>query len=319
MMPQMEPLERLLNLVGLLLETRRPLTFDEIREAMPEAYGGENVESAKRKFERDKDDLRAYDIPLEIRDIDAWGTEQGYLIPKEAYYLPEISFTGEEMAALYVAAQTDDEDRTAEKAVRKLLYGAEGGVLAGLGGSPLAAGSDTPSRRLLAAAEAALRQRRVSFGYRTSAGQSSERDVDAYAMVSRGGRWYLVGHDHERSGVRAFRLSRMTTELADRGEGSAPPDDFHAAEHVQAPAGEGDPNQHALVALVPDVAWWATTGLPGARPGSPRDDGRVEVLVPLGDEAAVIDWILGFGPDAEAIAPPSVRDEVVRRLLEASR
>jgi proteasome accessory factor B len=319
MMPQMEPLERLLNLVGLLLETRRPLTFEEIREAMPEAYGGDNVESAKRKFERDKDDLRAYDIPLEINDIDAWGTEQGYVIPKEAYYLPEISFTAEEMAALYVAAQTDDEDRTAEKAVRKLLYGAEGGVLAGLGRSPLAAGSDTPSRSLLAAAEAALRQRRVGFGYRTSAGRSSKRDVDAYAMVSRGGRWYLVGYDHERSGVRAFRLSRMTTELNDAGEGSAPPDEFSAAEHVHGPAGEGDPDQQALVAFESDVAWWATTGLPGARPGAPRDDGRVEVFVPLADETAVIDWILGFGPDAEAISPPAVRDEVVRRLHEAAR
>jgi predicted DNA-binding transcriptional regulator YafY len=319
MMPQMEPLERLLNLVGLLLETRRPLTFDEIREAMPEAYGGENIESAKRKFERDKDDLRAYDIPLEIHDIDAWGTEQGYVIPKEAYYLPEISFTAEEMAALYVAAQTEDEDRTAAKAVRKLLYGSEGGVLAGLAGSPLAAGSDTPNRRLLAAAEAALRQRRVSFGYRTSAGRASERDVDAYAMVSRGGRWYLVGHDRERDDVRAFRLSRMTTEIDDRGEGSSPPEDFRAAEHVQAPAGDGDPTQVARILFAPDVAWWATTGLPGAHRRTPTTDGRVEVSVPLGDEAAVADWVLGFGPDAEAVSPLALRDEVVRRLREAAR
>src|SRR5436190_8489780 len=101
----MEPLERLLNLVGLLLETTRPLTFEQIRDAMPEAYGGENVDSAKRKFERDKDDLRNYDIPLEMQDVDAWGTEQGYSIPKERYYLPEITFSPEEMAALFVASR----------------------------------------------------------------------------------------------------------------------------------------------------------------------------------------------------------------------
>ena len=318
MMPQMEPLERLLNLVGLLLETRRPVTFEEIREAMPEAYGGENAESAKRKFERDKDDLRTYDIPLEMHDVDAWGSEQGYLIAKDAYYLPEISFTPDEMAALYVAAQTAGEDHTAEQAVRKLLYGAEGGVLSGFAGSPLAAGSDTPGRTLLAAADAALRQRRVRFGYRTSSGRASDRDVDAFAMVSRGGRWYLVGYDRERDGVRAFRLSRFTADPTDAGEGSSPPDGFRAADHVHGPVGEGDPNAHAVIAFSPQVAWWATTGLPGARPGAPRDDGWVQVDVPLADEGAVIGWVLGFGPDAEALAPPAFRDEVVRRLEAAA-
>ena len=55
----MEPLERLLNLVGLLLETRVPLTFEQIRETL-EPYRQENVDSAKRMFERDKDVLREY-------------------------------------------------------------------------------------------------------------------------------------------------------------------------------------------------------------------------------------------------------------------
>ena len=59
----MEPLERLLNLVGLLLETRTPLTFEQIRETL-EPYRQEKVDSAKRMFERDKDILREYGVPL---------------------------------------------------------------------------------------------------------------------------------------------------------------------------------------------------------------------------------------------------------------
>ncbi len=128
----MEPLERLLNLVGLLLETRTPLTFEQIRETL-EPYRQEKVDSAKRMFERDKDILRDYGVPLELVDTDAWGTEQGYVIPKDAYYLPEIAFTPEELAALFVAAQGIRNDTPAEEAVRKLMVGAEGGVLAGLG------------------------------------------------------------------------------------------------------------------------------------------------------------------------------------------
>ncbi len=50
-------------------------------------------------------------------------------------------------------------------------------------------------------------------------GRAGERDVDAYAMVFRGGHWYLVGFDAERDGVRAFRLSRFTSEIVDEGRG----------------------------------------------------------------------------------------------------
>jgi proteasome accessory factor B len=315
----MEPLERLLNLVGLLLETSRPLTFEQIREAMPEAYGGENVDSAKRKFERDKDDLRNYDIPLEMHDVDAWGTEQGYVIPKERYYLPEISFTPKEMAALFVAAQTGGGDPTAEQAVRKLLYGAEGGVLVGLSGGALTSDGAAAGRRLLAAADAASRQRRVGFGYRTSAGRAGERHVDAFAMVCRGGNWYLVGHDRERDAVRAFRLSRLTTDPHDEGEGLAPPEGFHAADHVQAgPWGVGEPRELAVIAFSPDVAWWATMGLRGAELSAPREDGWIEVAVPLNDVAALAGWVLSFGPDAEAISPEPLRAMVVGRLERAA-
>src|SRR4029079_6966273 len=54
---RMPPLERLLNLVILLLETPRFLTFEQIRERLP-AYSHGDDESAKRMFERDKDVLR---------------------------------------------------------------------------------------------------------------------------------------------------------------------------------------------------------------------------------------------------------------------
>ena len=183
----MEPLEVLLNLVGLLLETSHPVTFEQVRDLLPEAYGHEDPESAKRMFERDKDLLRDYGVPLRMEATDIWESEQGYIIRKDEYYLPEISFTPEEMAALFVAAQTVGEDGAAEQAVRKLLYGADGVVLAGLAGGPLAAGPDTPAWLLLAAADAAQRLRRISFDYRNSRGQASHREVDAYSMACRGG------------------------------------------------------------------------------------------------------------------------------------
>jgi predicted DNA-binding transcriptional regulator YafY len=168
------------------------------------------------------------------------------------------------------------------------------------------------------ATEAARDRRRVRFGYRTSQGKASERQVDVYAVVFRGGRWYLVGHDHEREDVRAFRLSRLTTDLADAGEGREPPAGFRAAEHVAAGPWAVDSEERATVVFAPKVAWWAAGTMAGAEEGATREDGWVEVTVPFADEDALASIVLQFGEDAIVDRPGSLRDAVIRRL-EAAR
>lgn len=309
----MEPLERLLNLVGLLLETPTPLTFEQIRETL-DAYRADNVDSAKRMFERDKDQLREFGIPLQLVDTDVWGTEQGYIIPKDEYYLPEIAFTPEELGALLVAAQRGGENSPAEQAARKLLYGADGGVLAGLAGGPLASGSDARSALVIDCADAAQRHRRVRFGYRTSHGRGGEREVDAYAMVFRGGHWYLVGHDADRDDVRAFRLSRFTSDVDDLGEGGRPPEGFRAADHIEAGPWAAAAEDRSEITFSPEVAWWATGSFAGARQIGVDDDGWVVMEVPMAEPGLLASLLLQFGPDAVVRSPASLREEIVRRL-----
>lgn len=312
----MEPLERLLNLVGLLLESPTPMTFEQIRETL-DAYRADRPESAKRMFERDKDLLREFGVPLQLVDTDVWGTEQGYTIPKEEYYLPEIAFTPEELGALLVAAQSGGENTPAEQAARKLLYGADGGVLAGLAGGPLASGSDARSSLSIACADAAQRRRRLTFDYRTSQGREEGRTVDAFAMVFRGGHWYLVGHDLDRDGVRAFRLSRFTSDATDAGEGREPPEGFRAADHVDAGPWNANAEDHAVIAFSPDVAWWAVTSLAGAREVAIDDDGWVVADLPMAEPELLASLLLPFGPDAVVREPDVLRREIVRRLEAA--
>ena len=198
--------------------------------------------------------------------MDVWGTEQGYVIPKDKYYLPEIEFEPGELVALLVAAQSGGQDTAAESGARKLLYGADGGVLAGLGGGPLASGSDARSNLVHAAAEAAQELRRVRFRYRTSQGKTGERDVDAWAMVFRAGHWYLVGHDRERDDVRAFRLSRMAGEITDAGAGTAPPGGVPSGRPCgRRSRGSRRGTTARWCSSRRDGAWFAASQFPGAR------------------------------------------------------
>lgn len=315
----MHPLERLVNLVALLLDSRRPLTFGQIRAKMPEAYGQEDLQSAKRMFERDKDVLRDVGVPIDVVATDVWDVEQGYVIAKDRYYLPEIDFAPEEISALLVAAHSGGPDDAAEQAVRKLLYGSEGGLLSATSQTAFAPEAGTIDGRLTAAAEAIAERKGVRFAYRTSRGIESERVVDPWGLVFRGGHWYLVGLDRERGEIRAFRLSRAAGDLQEHGEAGPPPPGFRAAHHVQVgPFGPGEAEERARVAFSPEVAWWATRDVEGAAVEGTRTDGWVEVGLPAAPGDALVSWILSFGPDAMVLEPESVRSEIVSRL-EATR
>jgi proteasome accessory factor B len=311
----MHPLERLVNLVALLLESTRPLTFDQIREAMPEAYAQQEVATAKRMFERDKDILRDVGVPIEVAATDAWDVEHGYTIPKDRYYLPEIDLTPQEISALFVAARAGGEDATAEQGVRKLLSGADGTFLARTSPPPVAAESAGVDARLLAAADAIGDRASVRFTYRTSRGARSERHIDPYGLVVRGGHWYVVGLDRERGDIRSFRFSRMVGELERGAAATSPPEGFKAADHVLAgPWGPGEAQEHVVVAFSPDVAWWATNGLDGVEPFGTTEDGWHVVRVPTAPGDGIVGWVLSFGPDAELLEPVTLRAEIVRRL-----
>ena len=93
----MRKVERLVNLIALLLDTRRPLTLDQVAELVP-GYDASG-ESLRRMFERDKEELRGLGVPVERAPIDAWGSEEGYFIDPEAYGMPELDLAPDQARA----------------------------------------------------------------------------------------------------------------------------------------------------------------------------------------------------------------------------
>ena len=99
-MAPLDRLERLTDLVLVLLAARRPMSLEEIAREVP-GYPA-NKSARRQAFERDKRLLRDEGIPVVTETVD--GPEQmGYRIDPETFYLPELGLQPDEQAALHLA------------------------------------------------------------------------------------------------------------------------------------------------------------------------------------------------------------------------
>jgi predicted DNA-binding transcriptional regulator YafY len=92
-------------------------------------------------------------------------------------------------------------------------------------------GTAPAGETVLALADAARRQRRVTARYTSHSGAETDREISPYGVVVHGGRWYVAAYDHHRGEMRTFRVDRMRG-LEMGGGGETPPEGFDAAEHV---------------------------------------------------------------------------------------
>lgn len=204
--------ERLLNLVLVLLYTRRPMTKSQIREVVPQYVAAPNDEAFDRMFERDKDDLRELGVPLVMEELSSgWDDEQGYRIHQRDYALPEMEFSADERAVLGLASRAWAQASLAgpaAQALRKLRASdveRDGESLIGI----------EPRLRTVEPSfddlkDAAVKRTPVSFSYRRAdSDEASIRRVQPWRVLLWHGHWYLTGHDLDRDAPRVFRLSRI--------------------------------------------------------------------------------------------------------------
>jgi predicted DNA-binding transcriptional regulator YafY len=305
--------ERLLNLVICLLHTRRYLSVQEIRDAVP-GYSEDSDEAFRRMFERDKEELRDLGIPLETgTDSHAHDDELGYRIARRDYELPPISLEPDEAAALGLAARLWQSSSLAGATGSALLKLRAAGVDAPPASGALEprVGSEEPAFE--ACLEAVTQGRSLQFDYRASGRPAPEqRNLEPWGVVWWHGRWYVVGHDTGRDDVRVFRLSRIVgaaTPVGAPGTVKVPPDtDLRAL--VARMAGE-DPRTTATVRVRAGAGWALRREAASTAPGP---DGWDRLEVGYSDPERFAERVAGYGADAVVEGPDEARDAVVRRL-----
>jgi proteasome accessory factor B len=306
--------ERLLNLVICLLATRRYLSADQIRRTVA-GYEDLGDEAFKRKFERDKEDLRDLGIPLETGSDSPFDDEPGYRIRRDDYSLPDIAFEPAELAVLGVAARTWQHASLGGQAFEAVLKLRAAGVdiddAVPVAIETRVATSEPafePLRR------AATDRRLVEFDYRTP---GATRHVEPWGLVSWHGRWYLAAYDTDRADTRVFRLSRIVGAVEPVGEAGSVV--VPEGTDIRAIVVDTNITTDRITATL-RVRSGAAFGL-RRRASSVRtlDDGwdLVELAVP--DVERLADEAVGYGADVVVVEPAEARAAVLARLRAVLR
>jgi predicted DNA-binding transcriptional regulator YafY len=338
-----EKLIRQLSLISYLMAERRPVTALEIRRDV-EGYSGMNEDAFARRFYADRSELESLRIQLTVeRPADGAAEQENYSLRPENFHLPAIAFTDKELAALQTALSLlDGEFAYAEPlrlALQQITWGRPSplrapeqrsvalGITASAGGHELSA-------RLAKVETAIFRHKTIVFEYYTmERDEVSTRKVDPYHLLFQGGQFYLLGHSHERSAIRVFRLSRIRGKVsyATKAEHDFHrPADFDPRSYASRADWQlGEEQGVARVLVSERIAWQierhfgrygeihdaaeldasAVEGLDGA-----VEDGDRVFSTGYSNPRSLVSWIFGLGANARLIGPEDIAEEFDRRL-----
>jgi len=155
--------------------------------------------------------------------------------------------------------------------------------------------------------------RSVRFTYLDKEGKSSTRTVDPYGFIVNAGRIYCVAYDQTRKAMRTFAVDSVSSPRVLARTFVRP-----AGFNVEAFAAgsisgvlRADRKTEIRVRFAPRVSKAAIAARVVAdREVELREDGAAEIVYGVSDVDELVRWILGWGSQAEILAPAAARARI---------
>jgi predicted DNA-binding transcriptional regulator YafY len=294
-------LERLTNLVALLLNTQRPLTLDEIVMRI-EGYPKE-TETRRQAFERDKRLLRDEGVPVETLYVDEG--KAAYRIAADDYYLLPLDLSDDELVALNLAVAAVHLEGGRGREAMWSFGDAPADAVPALAALPVI-------DALPALFDGVRRRAAVSFAYR-----GHPRTLEPWGLFFRDGNWYVAGRDVDRGEERVFRADRIQGAVTVGASGAfTPPAKFDPQQAMPDQAYRMAAGEPTLVDVAIDAPY-ARTAVADAGEDSVierRDDGGVTLRIAVTNPDGFRSWLFGFLDHAEVVGPPATRTQIMKWL-----
>lgn len=342
--------ERWLNLLAFLVDHRSPVAREEIFTEVENykrdwSTGDETIrESVRRKFERDKRELRELGILIEPAPQKIYSPRldqdvEGYRLKPSDLYLPYLELSGsrpqsgrpyaslpslsikpEEFLTLRRAAERVQAlgdtalGASAASAVRKLSFDLPE-LQSGAAELVLSAPVDDSVHKIFQVLRAGVEQRRPVSCVYYSIGRDveSRRIIEPYGLLLSWGIWYCVARAREKEALRVFRVGRMRdATLLEQEPKFAVPDDFSVRSYLDRAPWElsEDPPVRARVRIAfPHSRWVLAEGL-GEILEATDEEGGALLAFAVRAVDPFVRWLLPFGAQVEVLDPPEIRDRL---------
>lgn len=167
-------------------------------------------------------------------------------------------------------------------------------------------GLDVPGE-LSTVKEALESGRRLHLVYQSqSKDEVTDRDVDPWALLLSGGRWYLVGWCHRVRDERIFRLDRIR-QVTKLDHPAVIPEDFDLS-HYDSVYFESPGATTVTLDLAPRANW--VCDYYPLLSQEPQDNGWMRIRLKAGGLAWLERLLLRLGPEARIVEPDSLRDRL---------
>ncbi|MBV8531831.1 MAG: WYL domain-containing protein, partial [Candidatus Eremiobacteraeota bacterium] len=155
----------------------------------------------------------------------------------------------------------------------------------------------------------------VRFSYLDKEAKRTTRTADPYGFIINAGRVYCVAYDHRRRDMRTFAVDSVSKpDVLPRT--FVRPNAFNIEAYAAASISgvlHADRTTGVRVLFSPRVAKAAVAAhVVADRAVEHREDGSVEITYGVADVDELVRWVLGWGTQAEVLAPTHAR----RRIAE---
>ncbi|MBC7543065.1 MAG: WYL domain-containing protein [Candidatus Sericytochromatia bacterium] len=221
---------------------------------------------------------------------------------------------GSAVAAPYRAALSKITDRAVEPSEPGIRQELVGIWIGGNQGPPAPAG-------LFRDLNAAILDRAiVHLTYRAASTDAiTERPVEPYGLYLHGDTWYLIAFCRLRQDWRYFHLARIQTWQVQAERYDWQPDfDISVFLHRTFSLEQTSETFEAVIRFLPPSSRYVRERLWHPQQTlTVAPDGSVTLTLPGSGQGELVRWVLGYGPDAEVLAPDSLRSAVQDHLHEA--
>ena len=337
---------RWLDLLAFLMQRRFPVTREEIYKAVGDyGEGGDAAarEAVRRRFERDKDELRELGVEIETVELPQSAGDpdaSGYRLKERDFYLPYLEFRAPDAPA--AAARTGAAAGPYPSLFRIVLTKSDVALLdratsrvAAHTGTPLGDAAVSARRklafdvplpladveRLLAHPLAGEASRSLDVLQRAVAGRTAvscayysmgrdaetERTIEPYGLFFNWGRWYCVGWCRLRDAMRVFRVDRMSRAkpLIAADARFEVPQDFSVRSYIRRAPWELSerPAERVVVRFRFPESRWVQAEGVGDVVEPLLEDGGARIAFTVRERGPFLRWLLTFRAGLEVEEP----------------